>query len=165
MKDKGIDLMLNNIMLEKTIIKLYPDLNINDMIKILNSLITTKRDLNIDDTRILFKKHIPKIYNLIDWKIYYEYCVINDYLERFEKETGLTGTDLLSKLSNNSIGWINMNSMMNYLQNSNYKHFITEFKKNFSKEMIEENSIDTHIQYVEREKKLKRILSFVNVEE
>lgn len=159
MNKKGIDIMLNNIILEKTIKKLYPDLEIKYIIQILNSLIYSKRNLEIDKTRLLFEKHILKISNLIDWKLYYEYCVINNYLERFEKETGLTGSDLLYKLSNNKIGWNNISSIKSYLQNSDYYRFIDEFKKHFSKEMIEENSFDTHLKHIEIEKKLKKILS------
>lgn len=155
--DKGISIMMSNIILEKSIINIYPNLEQKYIIEILNSLIYTKRDLTIDEAKILFEKHIPKISQLINWKLYYEYCVINDYLTRFEKETGLVGIELLEKL-NNKITFGEIKNMIFLLNHSEYFKFVTMFKKHFSKEIIEENSVDTHKMYIEREKKLKRIL-------
>ena len=161
MAKKVIDIMLNNIMLEKAIIKLYPDLEYVYMKPILNSIITTRRDLLIDEAKHLFNTHIPKIYGLIDWDLYYEYCVISDYLIRFEEKSGLTGGKLLDKLSDNKISWTDMRELLGVLTNNNYREYVKLFKTHFSKEMIEENSLETHKKFVEREKKLKRILEMV----
>ena len=161
MDKKVIDIMLNNIMLEKAIMKLYPDLEYVYMKPILNTIITTRQDLLIDEAKHLFKTHIPKIYGLIDWELYYEYCVISDYLIRFEEQTGLTGQKLLDELSKGEIGRDDMRELLDTLANSYYRDFVDLFKQHFSKEMIEENSVDTHRKYIEREKKLKRILTMI----
>ncbi len=163
MANKVINILLNNVTLEKVIVKLYPDLEYKYMKTILNFLIYSKKDLLIDEMKNLYKKHIPKIYELIDWDLYYDYCIINDYLGRFEEKTGLVGSDLLNELSNNKIGWMTMQELMSALRRSDHRTFVKLFKQHFRHEMIEENSLETHTKYVEREKKLKRILSQVEL--